>query len=60
VVRNGCVHQHFNANPDKPLKALVVKSKPMYLFMNLLFQNVVEKAPAEAPRGFERWDPEYY
>ena len=60
VVRNGCVHQHFNANPDKPLKALVVKSKPMFLFMNLIFQNVVEKAPAEAPPGFEGFDPEYY
>ena len=58
VVRNGCVHQHFNSDPKRPLKALVVKSKPMYLFTNLLFQTVVEKAPGEAPAGFEGWDAE--
>ena len=60
VVRNGCVHQHFNASPDKPLKSLVIKSKPMYLFMNLLFQTVVEKAPGQNPAGFEDWTPEQF
>src|SRR6266849_11188088 len=34
VVHNNCVHQHFNASPDKPARALVLKAKPMYLFMN--------------------------
>ena len=60
VVYNGCVHQHFNKSKDKPLKAVVVKTKPMFLFMNLLFQNVVERVPKEAPPGFEDWKPEYF
>jgi len=57
IVRNGCVHQHFNANPQKPLKAIVIKTKPMYMFFNLLFQKTVEGQPDRAPRGFEGWTP---
>jgi len=57
IVRNGCIHQHFNADSKKPLKALVIKSKPFYLFMNLLFQGFVERAPSEANPGFENWRP---
>jgi len=29
IVHNNCVHQHFNASPDKPARALVIKTKPM-------------------------------
>jgi quercetin dioxygenase-like cupin family protein len=45
IVHNNCVHQHFNANPHEPARVLVIKSKPMYLFMNMLFQNTIEKMP---------------
>ena len=31
IVRNGCVHQHFNANPDKPARILILKSKPLFI-----------------------------
>ena len=52
VVHNNCVHQHFNADPDKPARALVLKAKPMYMFMNMLFQHLVEPRPTEpAPGG---------
>ena len=52
IVHNNCVHQHFNASPDKPARALVIKTKPMYLFMNMLFQYQVEpRAPNAAPGG---------
>ena len=52
VVHNNCVHQHFNADPDKPARALVLKAKPMYMFMNMLFQQLVEPRPTEpAPGG---------
>jgi hypothetical protein len=44
------VHQHFNASPDKPARALVLKSKPMFLFLNMLFQKTVEPRPTE-PAG---------
>ena len=47
IVHNNCVHQHFNRNPDRPARALVMKTKPMYLFMNMLFQKMIEKTPSE-------------
>jgi mannose-6-phosphate isomerase-like protein (cupin superfamily) len=52
IVHNNCVHQHFNADPDKPARALVIKTKPMYLFMNMLFQKTVEpRQDTPAPGG---------
>jgi mannose-6-phosphate isomerase-like protein (cupin superfamily) len=52
IVHNNCVHQHFNADPDRPARALVIKTKPMYLFMNMLFQKQVEARPLEpTPEG---------
>ncbi len=53
IVHNNCVHQHFNASPDKPARALVIKTKPMYMFMNMLFQQLVEPRPAEPAPGAE-------
>jgi quercetin dioxygenase-like cupin family protein len=47
IVHNNCVHQHFNADAVKPARALVIKTKPMYLFMNLLFQRQVIPRPNE-------------
>jgi len=47
------VHQHFNADPDKPARALVIKTKPMYMFMNMLFQKQVESRPTEPAPGGE-------
>jgi quercetin dioxygenase-like cupin family protein len=55
IVHNNCVHQHFNASSEKPARALVIKTKPMYLFMNLLFQYQVEgrdTKPAPGGEGF--------
>ena len=43
VVHNNCVHQHFNASEREPARSLVLKTKPMYLFMNMLFQHTVER-----------------
>jgi len=57
VVHNNCVHQHFNASPDKPARALVLKTKPMYLFMNMLFQKMVEYRPTEPALGAEHFHP---
>ena len=57
IVHNNCVHQHFNASATKPARALVIKTKPMYLFLNMLFQKQVEDRPTEAANesgeGFE-------
>jgi hypothetical protein len=47
------VHQHFNASTTKPARALVMKTKPMYMFMNMLFQRTVEPRPTEPAPGAE-------
>ena len=53
IVHMNCVHQHFNASPDKPARALVLKTKPMFMFMNMLFQQLVEPRPTEPAPGAE-------
>jgi gentisate 1,2-dioxygenase len=53
IVHNNCVHQHFNANPTKPARALVMKTKPMFMFMNMLFQKTVEPRPTTPAPGAE-------
>jgi quercetin dioxygenase-like cupin family protein len=57
IVHNNCVHQHHNASPDKPARALVMKAKPMYMFMNMLFQKVVVPRPTEPAPGAENFQP---
>jgi gentisate 1,2-dioxygenase len=56
VVHNNCVHQHFNASTTKPARALVMKTKPMFMFMNMLFQKTVEKRPTEPAPGAEGFE----
>ena len=53
IVHNNCVHQHFNADPVKPARALVLKTKPMFMFMNMLFQKQVVPRPSEPAAGPE-------
>jgi quercetin dioxygenase-like cupin family protein len=57
VVHNNCVHQHFNADPEKPARALVLKTKPMFVFMNMLFQKQVEPRKTEPAPGGEGFVP---
>lgn len=47
VVPNHTVHQHNNADPDRPARVLVMKAKPMFIFMNMLFQKTVIPRPKE-------------
>ena len=60
IVHNNCVHQHFNADPVKPARALVMKPKPMMMFMNLLFQKQVIPRPKEATPGGVGFEPRHY
>lgn len=53
IVHNNCVHQHFNGSPDEPARALVIKTKPMFMFMNMLFQKTVEPRPTTPAPGGE-------
>src|SRR3954452_18541554 len=53
IVHNNCVHQHFNASTTKPARAIVMKTKPMFMFMNMLFQKMVEPRPTTPAPGAE-------
>ncbi len=57
IVPNNCVHQHNNADPYKPARALVIKSKPMYMFMNMLFQKTVIPRPTEPTEHGKGFSP---
>jgi gentisate 1,2-dioxygenase len=51
IVHNNCVHQHF-AGEKTPARALVMKTKPMFLFMNMLFQKTIkERTDEPIPEG---------
>ena len=60
IVHMNCVHQHFNADPAKPARALVLKPKPMIMFMNLLFQQTVIPRPKEPAPGGVGFEPRHY
>ena len=60
VVENSCVHQHFNDDPERPARAIVIKSKPLYLFMNLIMQEVVEEQPEKAVPGHEQFKATFF
>ena len=51
------VHQHFNADPDKPARGIIFKVKPLCMFMNLIYQDFVEEAPQEPSPGHEDYRP---
>lgn len=51
IVHNNCVHQHFNASDTEPARALVIKTKPMFMFMNMLFQKQLIPRPTTPAAG---------
>jgi len=57
IVENGCVHQHFNDDPNEFAAVLIMKAKPLFLFMHMLFQKMVVYPPKEAAPGQENWVP---
>ena len=57
IVHNNCVHQHFNASETRPARALVIKTKPMFMFMNMLFQKMVIPRPTTPHPGAENFKP---
>ena len=56
IVENGCVHQHFNDGDDL-LAVLVMKAKPLFLFMHMIFQKLVDYPPSVPSRGGEDFTP---
>jgi gentisate 1,2-dioxygenase len=57
IVENGCVHQHFNDDPENEAVLLVFKAKPLFLFMHLLYQKMVTYPPTTLLEGHEDWKP---
>ena len=57
IVENACVHQHFNDDPDNEGIVLIMKAKPLFLFMHMMFQKVVEYPPKVPVEGHEDYQP---
>jgi mannose-6-phosphate isomerase-like protein (cupin superfamily) len=57
IVENACVHQHFSDDQDDETIVLVMKAKPLFLFMHLLFQRVVDMPPKEPAPGQAGYTP---
>jgi quercetin dioxygenase-like cupin family protein len=57
LIHGGSVHQHFNADPNNPARGIIFKGKPLYIFLNLIYQDFVEKAPKQPVPGFEDYRP---
>ena len=57
IVENGCVHQHFNDSETEEAVLLVFKAKPLFLFMHLLFQKIVEWPPKTPPKACPDYKP---
>ena len=53
IVENGCVHQHCSDTPDDECIVLIMKAKPLFLFMHLMFQKVVQYPSKEPGPGQE-------
>jgi gentisate 1,2-dioxygenase len=58
IVENGCVHQHFNDESEQPVRYIVFKAKPLFLFFHLMFQKNVTYPPVEPKPGWEDFKPE--
>jgi quercetin dioxygenase-like cupin family protein len=57
IVENASVHQHFNSDPNKPGRVLVMKAKPLFLFAHMIYQKMVEYPPTELAPGQEPFIP---
>jgi quercetin dioxygenase-like cupin family protein len=56
IVENACVHQHLSDSDDETY-VLVLKAKPLFLFMHMIFQKMVHYPPTEPVEGHEGFSP---
>ena len=56
IVENGCVHQHLNDGDDE-MVVLVMKAKPLFLFMHMIFQKMVVYPPKDPSPGGVGYTP---
>ena len=57
LVETACVHQHFNSSNTEDLAVVVMKAKPLFLFMHMLFQKNVKLPPSEPVPGMDLYTP---
>jgi len=57
LVESGCVHQHFNASDTEDMIVVVMKAKPLFLFMHMLFQKTVKLPPSDPVPGMDIYTP---
>lgn len=57
IVENACVHQHLNSESDEEAICLIMKAKPLFLFMHMIFQQVVKYPPEDPVPGQEDYHP---
>ena len=57
IIPTECVHQHV-CTSEKPARVLLFKAKPLYMFCNLLYQDLVRAAKTEPIPGWENYKPE--
>ncbi len=57
IVENCCVHQHLNDDLEDETIVLVMKAKPLFLFMHMIFQKMVQYPPTDPAPGQENYRP---
>lgn len=57
IVENACVHQHLSDDHEDETIVLIMKAKPLFLFMHMIFQQMVEFPPTEPVPGQEGYHP---
>ena len=55
VVHNDSVHQHFNDDKERPSRVLVIKAKPLWMFLGLIQQGYLSRASSRET-GYEPKD----
>jgi quercetin dioxygenase-like cupin family protein len=49
VPPGGIVHQHVNGDTRRPARVLIIKTKPLYMFLQTIFQKTTQEAPDQVP-----------
>lgn len=57
LVGNARVHQHNNNSNTKQARLLVIKTKPLFMFLNLFLQKTVALPPSKPLPGYEDFKP---
>jgi mannose-6-phosphate isomerase-like protein (cupin superfamily) len=57
IVENACVHQHFAEEDEPETIVLVMKAKPLFLFMHMLFQKIAEMPPKSGTEAQLNYNP---